>query len=118
VVAAVVDARRAEVFWALYRPGVGRVSEPAVAAPEDLAATLAALGEDVLAVGDGADRYRDVLAGSERIEVRYCSPQASDLVAVAAESETVAPGELRPLYLRQADVRIGWQQRAPQASLR
>jgi tRNA threonylcarbamoyladenosine biosynthesis protein TsaB len=118
VVAAVVDARRAEVFWALYRPGVGRVTEPAVASPEDLGAVLAGLEQDVLAVGDGAHRYFDILAASDRIEVRLRSPQATDLVTVAGESETVAPGDLRPLYLRQADVRIGWQQRAPQASVR
>jgi len=118
LVAAVVDARRAEVFWALYRPGSGRVTEPCVAAPEDLAAALAALGEDVLAVGDGAARYRDTLAGAGPIEVRDGYPQATDLVALAAGSDPVAPGALRPLYLRQADVRIGWEQRAPQAAAR
>jgi tRNA threonylcarbamoyladenosine biosynthesis protein TsaB len=118
LVAAVVDARRAEVFWALYRPGAGRVTEPAVDAPEDLAAALGALGEEVLAVGDGASRYHDTLAAAGPIEVQSGYPQATDLVALAAASQTVGPGDLRPLYLRQADVRIGWEQRAPQTAAR
>jgi tRNA threonylcarbamoyladenosine biosynthesis protein TsaB len=123
-VATLVDARRGEVFWALYRPGTGRVSEPVVAAPHVVAAALAELGEDVLALGDGAARYRDILLGAPgrppaegggRIEVRDGYPSAVDLVALAAGRPTVAPAELRPQYLREADVRIGWPQRAPQA---
>jgi tRNA threonylcarbamoyladenosine biosynthesis protein TsaB len=119
VMAAVVDARRGEVFWALYRPGMGRVTEPAVAAPADLAATLHNLGQPLLAVGDGAARYADQLAEAGPIEVRSAYPEAVHLAEMAAgadDSALVAPGELRPLYLRQADVRIGWQQRAPQVS--
>ena len=125
-VAAIVDARRAEVFWALYLPGEGRLGEPAVAAPEELATVLAGLGVDVLAVGDGALRYAALLQGSAgageavhpRVEVRPGHPSALDLVTMAAaagDADLVAPGLLRPLYLRQADVRIGWTERAPQA---
>jgi tRNA threonylcarbamoyladenosine biosynthesis protein TsaB len=115
-VVAVVDARRAEVFWALYLPGQGRVGEPTVAAPDDLAATLAGLGPGVMAVGDGAARYRDILGAGGRVEVRDAYPDAGDLAILAAadDAETLAPGALRPMYLRHADVRIGWQERAPQ----
>jgi tRNA threonylcarbamoyladenosine biosynthesis protein TsaB len=118
VVAAVVDARRAEVFWALYRPGTGRVGAPAVASPEDLATVLADLGEPVLAVGDGAVRYREVLVAARPLEVRPGYPQAVDLAGMAVVSDTVAAADLRPMYLRQADVRIGWSERAPQVVLR
>jgi tRNA A37 threonylcarbamoyladenosine modification protein TsaB len=115
----VVDARRSEVFWALYLPGQGMVGQPAVATPEDLADTLAGLGHQVLAVGDGAQRYERVLVGSGgRVEVRGGYPSAVDLVAIASamhDERTVLPAALRPMYLRQADVRIGWAQRAPQA---
>lgn len=121
-VAAVVDARRAEVFWALYLPGHGslgelrRVGEPAVAAPADVAAALLDLGREVLVVGDGAARYADVLTG-DGIEIRPAYPEATELVAMASGPvETVAPGQLRPLYLRQADVRIGWVERPAPAA--
>lgn len=147
IVAAVVDARRKEVFRALYRPApsdrgpaptepaaresvwnerAGReLAAPTTVSPEDLAAELAALGEPVLAVGDGARRYADVLAG-ERVEIAGpdgAYPDAASLAELAAAR--VAAGEvtdaagLRPCYLRQPDVRIGWDQRpAAEASAR
>src|SRR5699024_9651502 len=59
-IATVIDARRGEVFWALYQPvpgGVQRVSEPTVGSPDDLAAELLAIADETLLVGDGAIRY-------------------------------------------------------------
>jgi tRNA threonylcarbamoyladenosine biosynthesis protein TsaB len=123
-VAAVVDARRSEVFRALYRTVGGRLVEviPAgVVTPAALAGELAALDGPVLAVGDGARRYADVLTEAVtagRIEVGGpidAHPDAEVLgeIAVArlvAGRHTDADG-LRPCYLRPADVRIGWDQR-------
>jgi tRNA threonylcarbamoyladenosine biosynthesis protein TsaB len=119
LVATVIDARRHEVFRALYRPEGGRlvpVAEPAVATPADLAAELAGPGRagGVLVVGDGGRRYADVLAGPG-IEIggsAEAHPDAAVLaelaaVRVAAGLVTDADG-LRPFYLRDADVRIGW----------
>src|SRR3954447_7793337 len=63
-IAAVIDARRKEVFAALYRPvpgGVVRLTEPAVQRPDALSAELEAVPGEVLAVGDGAILYREVL---------------------------------------------------------
>ena len=65
LVAAVVDARRGEVFTALYRSvpgGVQQVSPPAVVRPEDLASELQARNEECVLVGDGAVRHRGVFA--------------------------------------------------------
>lgn len=59
-VLAVLDARRGEAFTALYEDG-RELSPPAAVTPEILA-TMAR--PDALAVGDGAVRFRDVLAPS------------------------------------------------------
>ncbi|MGH9057072.1 MAG: tRNA (adenosine(37)-N6)-threonylcarbamoyltransferase complex dimerization subunit type 1 TsaB [Acidimicrobiales bacterium] len=118
-VAAVVDARRGEVFWALYR-GVVAATEPAVASPADLAEALAGVvaGSDgagtapaVLATGDGAARYRDVLEAVAGVEVAGAGwehPNAAVLAEMAAGRSPTPPGQLTPMYLRGADVRVGW----------
>jgi tRNA threonylcarbamoyladenosine biosynthesis protein TsaB len=123
VIASVVDARRGEVFWALYRPvpgGVQRFTDYAVSSPEDLASELLAQGEETLAVGDGACRYGDLLAAVDRVTVgergsAYPSPAVLVELAhpPALREEFVTPSELAPLYLRKADVRINWAQRDP-----
>lgn len=113
-VAAVVDARRGEVFWALYRGGMA-VTEPAVASPADLAGALAAAaaggggGPAVLATGDGASRYRDELgAGVEVAGAGWDHPNAAVLAGMAAGRPPTPLGQLAPMYLRGADVRVGW----------
>lgn len=57
---ALIDARRGEVFAALYEGG-DAVWEPFVAAPEAVAERLGDEQIGPLAVGDGAIRFRDVL---------------------------------------------------------
>ena len=60
-IAAVIDARRGEVFYAFYRQvpgGVQRLTEPAVGTPDDLAAEVLAHGRETLLVGDGAHPLR------------------------------------------------------------
>jgi len=63
LVAAVIDARRGEVFAAVHRGGE-TVAGPAALAPADLADRLLALEEPVQAVGDGAVRFREELEGA------------------------------------------------------
>jgi tRNA threonylcarbamoyladenosine biosynthesis protein TsaB len=119
--AAVVDARRGEVYWALFE-GDGRcykeLRAPSVASPQDAAREIG----NVLAVGDGALRYREIFeaAGSEVAGPgdMWPSPLAvaelgmeritgkALLRGTASEAGTLPA----PLYLRQADVRIGWDQ--------
>jgi tRNA threonylcarbamoyladenosine biosynthesis protein TsaB len=118
LVAAVVDAKRGEVFWALFRPGPGgvtAVADATVSSPDWLVDALRGRGE-VLAVGDGARRFGDVLstvAGVELAGPEDDHPSAAVLVEVAANRPSVPLEEITPFYLRGADVRIGWQQRAP-----
>ncbi|MGQ0431769.1 MAG: tRNA (adenosine(37)-N6)-threonylcarbamoyltransferase complex dimerization subunit type 1 TsaB [Microthrixaceae bacterium] len=113
-----IDAGRGELFHASYRQspgGVQRLTEPEVATPDDLASDLVATNEELLLVGDGALRYREVLDIVTRIELAdpgMAYPQASSLVqlahARALREDFVSPAELTPLYLRRPDAEINW----------
>lgn len=117
-IAAVIDARRGEVFWAFYRQvpgGVQRVSEPAVGSPDDLAAELLAQGGETLLVGDGAVRYADQLAHRPGFELAggdLAHPSARSLVqlahARALREDWIRPHEVELLYLRKPDAEINW----------
>jgi len=126
-VAAVLDARRSEVFFAFYRrvPG-GIVREGAyrVDRPEALAAELVASPEDVLLVGNGAILYRQELeepgARVAFAPAALATPWAPALVEVTAprfiREETDRLQDVVPLYLRKTDAEIAWDQRARGAS--
>jgi tRNA threonylcarbamoyladenosine biosynthesis protein TsaB len=123
LIAAVIDARRKEVFYAIYRPvpgGVTRESEYTVGSPEHLAADIQARGEEVLLVGNGAILYRRRLEelGSE-VEFAspaFGSPHASALVELSVprfmREDFQRPYDVVPLYLRKSDAEIAWDQRA------
>jgi tRNA threonylcarbamoyladenosine biosynthesis protein TsaB len=123
LVAAVVDARRGEVFWALYRQvpgGVQRVKGPAVGSPDDLVNELLVVGDEILMVGDGALRYAEVfeaLTGVEQAGQGLEHPGASSLVqlahARALREEFVSHEEITPLYLRQPDAVRNFEERTP-----
>lgn len=119
VVVPVIDARKGEVFHAMYRHvpgGVQRVLEPTVGPIDDLIADLLARGQDALLVGDGAHRYRDDILDSVHVEIGdEMHPSPAPLVqlahARALREEWVSPREIEPMYLRQPDARINWQSR-------
>jgi len=95
------DARRREVYWAIYTDG-RRVEGPAVGPPAEVAVRAAQAGVQQ-AYGDGAHRYAEALGVDVAGEPRY--PPAEALAALAAERvRTGAPSEpLTPLYLRRPD---------------
>jgi tRNA threonylcarbamoyl adenosine modification protein YeaZ len=95
------DARRKEVYWAVYRDGV-RLTEPSVNRPDALAALLDGSGVRH-AVGDGARLYEALMPVPLLDEPRY--PSAAALAGLAADRiRGRAPGEpLTPLYLRRPD---------------
>lgn len=121
LVVAAVDARRGELFYAFYRQvpgGIQRLGDPQIGSADDLASELLATGEECLLVGDGARRYADEFEEVSRVEIAengLAYPSASSLVqlahARALREDFVNPWELQPVYLRQADAEIGWQQR-------
>ena len=116
-VASVVDARRGEVFWALYEPAgasMAPVTEPEVIAPSVLGEKLAAIAGPVLCCGDGARRWlagAGSAGGPEVAGEEFDHPSPEALAELAAGRDPVAPALITPMYLRGADVRIGWEQR-------
>ncbi len=127
LIAAVIDARRGEVFFAFYRSvpgGVMREGEYHVAPPDHLVAELEAAGEDVLLVGNGAILYRrrfdEVGPGVEFASPALAYPRASSLVELSVprflREETDRLFDVVPMYLRKSDAEIAWDQRARGAS--
>jgi tRNA threonylcarbamoyladenosine biosynthesis protein TsaB len=121
-IAAVIDGRRGEVFFATYRSvpgGVVRETEQTVVTPDRLVAELQATPGEVLAVGNGAMLYRHVLEElGSRVEFASSTmahPDAAALVELAVprflREEHGALFDVVPVYLRKSDAEIAWDQR-------
>jgi tRNA threonylcarbamoyladenosine biosynthesis protein TsaB len=119
LVVATIDARRHEVYWAMYRPvpgGVQRVSEYELGSPEDLVGELQARGEETLVCGDGGLRFPEVFADlGRRVELAgpaHASPSLTALVDLAhvrfEREDFVAPRDVLPMYLRRSDAELEW----------
>ncbi len=123
-VLAVVDARRGEVFVGRYgrdaTNGTVELVAPARHRPEELSSLATGLS-GVLALGDGALRYRDLLEGIDGVtmgESTRAHPSPATLASLAARriaagARLVGPAELGAMYLRDADARINWVRRDP-----
>ncbi len=111
---AVLDARRGEVFAALYAPGGERIWEPFVAAPEELAERLASLPAPPLAGGSGAVRFRQELASRGAVVPGDSDPvhrvAARHLCALAEAAAGGNEVPLQPIYLRPPDAQR-WRER-------
>jgi tRNA threonylcarbamoyladenosine biosynthesis protein TsaB len=119
VIASVIDARKGEVFYAFYLPspgGVQRVSEPRACSVEDFNADVMARGQTVLAVGDGAHRYRSDIDNAVEV-VDLAHPSAAPLVHLArakalrsdvGQSNGYSAEKVHPMYLRAPDAQINW----------
>ena len=118
LIVAAIDARRNELYYALYRQvpgGVQRISEPTVGSADDLASELLALSEEVLLVGDGAHRYREAFDGLTKVEIvdqGNSFPSAASLVqlahAQALREDFQQIDSIQPMYLRRPDAEINW----------
>jgi tRNA threonylcarbamoyladenosine biosynthesis protein TsaB len=120
LVVATIDARRHELYWAIYRPvpgGVQRTSEYELSTADDLVAELQARGEDALLCGDGALRFAEAFEPlGRRVEFAgppHASPSLSALAELATaryeREEFCAPAEVQPMYLRLSDAELEWQ---------
>ena len=72
LVVPVLDARRHEVYYALYRPvpgGLQRISGYELGTPDDVAGELQSRGEEAIVAGDGATRFRDAFTDLDRVEL-------------------------------------------------
>jgi tRNA threonylcarbamoyladenosine biosynthesis protein TsaB len=112
---AALDARRGEVFAALYSSGGERVWGPVVSAPEELAERLAELPEPLLAGGSGAVGFHRQLA-SQGVDIpedadpvhRVAARHICALAATGAGG--VETGPPAPIYLRPPDAER-WRER-------
>ena len=107
VICPVMDARRAQVYNALFRIEDGRpvrLCPDRAISLEDLAEELHALGESVFLVGDGAELTKAFL-GAQALPCRVAPDdlvwQDAWGVAMAAQGKPLISGaELLPVYLR------------------
>jgi tRNA threonylcarbamoyladenosine biosynthesis protein TsaB len=107
-----IDAKRGEVFAALYRAGepLAHVWGPDALAPQELIARAGELEESPLAAGDWSLESRPYLERA-RIEV---PPADSELHAVSALQicrlgsavDPVAPEQVNPIYVRVPDAEV------------
>jgi len=118
LVVSAIDARRSEIYYALYRTvpgGVQRASEYEVGTAEDLATELEARGEEALLCGDGALAYAKVFRDVERVELAgpaHAAPSLAALAELAAgryqREEFCGADDVLPLYLRKSDAELAW----------
>jgi tRNA threonylcarbamoyladenosine biosynthesis protein TsaB len=114
IVAAVLDARRREVFAAAWRragDGLGeRLLDPVPIAPDVLAERLAEHRGSALAVGDGAVEFRDVLERSGAAIPKDGSGlhkvTAITHCVLARDLDPGTPEDVRPDYLRLPDAEL------------
>jgi tRNA threonylcarbamoyladenosine biosynthesis protein TsaB len=124
LVLSAVDARRGEVFATLRDVTISdgppvEILAPALFAPDALAGALADLGgQPVLAVGDGAQRYADVLGAVDGVTCvtgALSAPPASTLLGLALalidRGDVPVPAQdVVPIYMREADARSNFAQ--------
>ncbi len=109
-----LDARRGEVFGALY-VGADEVVAPFVCPPEAVGAHLSAASGTPLAAGDGSLRFRQQLE-SAGVEVLPDADPAHRMAArhiceLAAGFEAGPATDVTPAYLRRPDAEVWREQR-------
>jgi tRNA threonylcarbamoyladenosine biosynthesis protein TsaB len=123
LVVATIDARRHELYWAIYQPvhgGVQRVSEYELGDPAELVAELEARGQDAILCGDGVLHFPDVFTsmgrGAEIAGPAHASPSLAALAELARaryeREDFCAPEQVLPMYLRRSDAEIEWDRKA------
>lgn len=127
-VLSVVDARRGQLFAALFGPAsntspITALVAPHLCTPDDLAGEAACSQRrhgSLLAVGDGARRYAGLLAAVPGVQLAgqsFAHPRPASVGALAAAQAAsgcplLGAEDLEPLYLRDADARPGWDRRS------
>jgi tRNA threonylcarbamoyladenosine biosynthesis protein TsaB len=111
---AAIDARRGEVFAALYAPGGNPVWGPVVAAPEELGTRLGASGSSPLAAGSGSLRFRAELEAAGVEVLPDAEPEhriaARHICVLAADAGPADLATIEPIYLRRPDAEL-WRER-------
>jgi tRNA threonylcarbamoyladenosine biosynthesis protein TsaB len=104
-----IDARRGELFAALYDTG-GVIWEPFVATPDAIAERARKAGPGLRAAGDGSIRFRGVLEaagiGVDVDESRSHVVRALHVCRLAQTLSGEPPESVLPDYLRAPDAKI------------
>ena len=115
-----IDARRHEMYWAIYRPvpgGVQRVSEYELGTPDDSSASSQRAARKRWCAATASLRFPDAFADARRrrarrARARVAEPdragRARDRRAIERE-EFCAPADVLPMYLRRSDAEIAWE---------
>lgn len=105
LIAPIMDARRGQVYCALYERKGGRLTELMPPSAEDITAFCAAIKGEAVFVGDGVDVYSDEISAIMNGRALFAPPQlrlqrAASVAAAALSLEPVSPAELSVTYLR------------------
>lgn len=120
-----IDARRGEVYWALYRVGEDRLDKQSVASLVNLRELVAKLVDDVTFVVEGDEPLKtmlnDVMGGRARVlDVGASRAQGQWLAALGAArlvgKDVDSLFGLQPLYVRHAATAIKAPRRAGRAT--
>lgn len=127
LIAPMLDARRNEVYWGLFDTRGGmpvRIHPESAASPEAALEAIGSVQRPILAVGEGAERYRDLLL-SRRPEGIIFPPKALRFPSAASvaelglmklqRGEVVSAEAAAPFYLRASTAELKWEERASQA---
>ena len=116
-VLAVLDARRRQVFAALFGPGGEPMWEPLVASPDELAQRVAGLPVSALAAGSGALRFRGELeaAGAEVPPDEDSAHRvwARHVCRLVEDGAPSPPEAIQPIYLRPPDAQVWLERDSP-----
>jgi tRNA threonylcarbamoyladenosine biosynthesis protein TsaB len=119
-VVAALDARRGEMYWAMYKPDAVNkkmtpITSPVVSSPDDMIVDVNDRGEPVWCVGSGFVRYRsdaELLTYAQFAPDALAAPSAEVLLEIAvgriARDEVVEARDIEPMYLRAPDAEINW----------
>jgi tRNA threonylcarbamoyladenosine biosynthesis protein TsaB len=119
---ALLDARRSELFAALFDAAGAEAWGAETLTPEALAERLAGAAETPVAGGDGSLRFREQLE-SAGVEVLPAADPAHRMsgrhvCALAADVEPGSVSDVKPAYLRRPDAEVWREQRDRQSGTR
>jgi tRNA threonylcarbamoyladenosine biosynthesis protein TsaB len=123
LISPILDARKNEVYNALYRNQHGmleRVSEYRAIAPEKLLEELSVSSESVLFVGDAVATYQGLIATTLAAQAVFFAenmslPRGSQVGGLAAKRLALGESDdlygLKPFYIRQSEAEVTWAKR-------
>ena len=114
VVCPIMDARRKQVYYGIYRINGGVpeiIREPAVDSIERAVEQAQTAGDEVIYLGDGVPVFKDVIIENSRVPVKFMAPRncyqsGASVTALGAllfeKGQHVTAEEFAPVYLRKS----------------